>query len=311
MISLHIRLRIDCRAEAGAHTHTFDLNHDAPAELPLLSDGHGVQFNKQNFVYIFERPRGGVVKSATRVIDIVEFVAGQRDGVSHKDIASALAIPKSSLTGLLSDLQERGYVALDRRTRLFTLGPRVLHLSSAFAHQFDLVRAGAGHVNTVVSAVNESGLLAIPEGNEILVVYHRSAAQSLGSTMEVGERAPMYATAVGRALLAHMDAQERDQILMGDLPRPITSKTIVDLDRIRDELDAISDGGPAYSRDEYIDGLTSVAYAVLNADDRPIAGISVAIPSIRYDDAMDRRCRDALKDAAERFSREMGWSGSF
>jgi len=40
---------------------------------------------------------GAMVKSADRVFQVLEFIVGNKEGLSHKELSSELDIPKSSL----------------------------------------------------------------------------------------------------------------------------------------------------------------------------------------------------------------------
>ena len=51
------------------------------------------------------------VKSATRTLDIIEYVAAHSRPLVAQEIAVALGIPVSSLSYLLATLVERGYLA--------------------------------------------------------------------------------------------------------------------------------------------------------------------------------------------------------
>ncbi|HVL26085.1 MAG TPA: helix-turn-helix domain-containing protein, partial [Thermomicrobiales bacterium] len=65
------------------------------------------------------------VKSASRVLDVIEWLAAAPDGLVFSDLARHLSLPKSSLHGLLMVLTERGYVAFDPERRTYSLGIRV------------------------------------------------------------------------------------------------------------------------------------------------------------------------------------------
>src|SRR5262247_1057439 len=67
------------------------------------------------------------VKSATRTLDILEFVVGCGRPVSAAEIAASLAIPVSSLSYLLGTLVERGYLV--RSGRLHSPGPALSRLN--------------------------------------------------------------------------------------------------------------------------------------------------------------------------------------
>ena len=57
------------------------------------------------------------VKSAARVLDILELLARSDQPMALKDLVSVLALPKSSAHALLRTLQSRGYVERDAADR--------------------------------------------------------------------------------------------------------------------------------------------------------------------------------------------------
>ena len=52
-----------------------------------------------------------MVKSAARVFQVLEFIVGNKEGRSHKELSGELDIPKSSLSALLSNLVSREYLS--------------------------------------------------------------------------------------------------------------------------------------------------------------------------------------------------------
>ena len=57
------------------------------------------------------------VKSAGRVLDVLEHLAMTPDGASFPALLTALGLPKSSLHALLATLADRGWVYLHQSTR--------------------------------------------------------------------------------------------------------------------------------------------------------------------------------------------------
>src|SRR5262249_24649038 len=57
------------------------------------------------------------VKSAARVLDILELLVRSEQPMALKDLVSVLALPKSSAHALLRTLQSRGYVERDAADR--------------------------------------------------------------------------------------------------------------------------------------------------------------------------------------------------
>src|SRR5688572_31317065 len=68
------------------------------------------------------------VKSATRTLDIIEYVVAHDRALVAQEIAIALGIPVSSLSYLLGTLVERGYLA--REGRRYSAGPGLQRLQA-------------------------------------------------------------------------------------------------------------------------------------------------------------------------------------
>ena len=62
-----------------------------------------------------------MVKSATRVIQILESVGSSKNGISHAELSAALNIPKGSLSLLLADLVAHDFLSLRKVVTLPTI----------------------------------------------------------------------------------------------------------------------------------------------------------------------------------------------
>ena len=101
-------------------------------------------------------------KSGLRVLQIIEYVASQREGCTHTAIAHGLKIPKSSLTELLQDLLSKGYLQRRTDSGIFTIGLQVLWLANSYLRNLNPVKIDQPLVAEIFSKVREFSLLAIP-----------------------------------------------------------------------------------------------------------------------------------------------------
>jgi DNA-binding IclR family transcriptional regulator len=92
---------------------------------------------------------------------------------------------------------------------------------------------------------------------------------------------PLHSTALGKALLAHAGDDARAAVLSAPLAR-LTPRTLTAPGRLRQQLDAVVESGVAYEFEESATGIVCVAAPVLDAEDRPIAAVSVAGPPTRF-----------------------------
>ncbi|MBK4720918.1 IclR family transcriptional regulator [Azospirillum sp. YIM DDC1] len=248
-----------------------------------------------------------MAKSALRVLEIMEFVASSKSGsATHTEISQALGIPKSSLTGLLRDLQRPGYLQLDRETGRFSIGSQVMFLAHAYIKNLNIVRVGAPVVHQLFLDLNEYTTMAIPKGDNVVVVCSETLPSPLAHSLNIGEHLPMLTSALGRAILAFVDEGERETYLKHYKPVAHTEFTKTDIGDIRRELAAIRESGLAYVREEFRPGITGYAAPVFNINGRPIASIGVALPTARIAPEHETRICTLLLERTTALSKRLG-----
>jgi DNA-binding IclR family transcriptional regulator len=245
-----------------------------------------------------------MVKSATRTLDILEAVSSAANGLNHTEIAKALRIPKSSLTGLLRNLAVRRYLNLDPVSGLFTVGPAVLTLSRAFLGRLELIKTVAPIVAELRNATDEATILAILDGSEIVVLHQEASSQTLSAIMRVGDRAPALLTAAGKALVAFRSQADIDSYL-ADVPEQPAAPVRLSAEMLRQQLFEIKEGAIAISREEFVHGTVAVGLPVFGPEaEVPMAAITVNMPSVRFNDRklaiVERQLRDAVREASSR-----------
>jgi DNA-binding IclR family transcriptional regulator len=250
-----------------------------------------------------------MAKSAIRALQIMEHVSQQREGCSHAELAQALSIPKSSLTGLLRDLTSNGYLQQNRETGAFHIGMQVLALANSYLQRLDIVHIGQPVVRELFDEVQEFASLSVQSGLDYLLVCSEAAPTLSAHKLHVGHRAPLFCSAGGKAMLAYMAPSQRDAILQKSDRKPLTPFTRTDLEDIRRDLEEIRERGVSFSREEVLVGINAVSAPILNSSGFPIAAVSIAMPSQLMDDKRRAEIEDAVKRAARKLCRQFGWSG--
>src|SRR3954471_4929306 len=167
-----------------------------------------------------------MVKSAVRVIEILHFIATHDAGCLHSEIALALDIPRASLTALLSDLRNLGYVTFDTENKRYSLGAEVLTLSHAYLRNLNIVRIGDPILRDIFREIQEFTSLVIAKDTSVVKVCEYAVPDPLGLHLQVGEAGPMHATSGGKALLAHLPIPMRDDVISRLDFRAYTQQTI-------------------------------------------------------------------------------------
>lgn len=242
-------------------------------------------------------PNASQVKSATRTLDIIEYVVARGRPLVAQEIATALGIPVSSLSYLLATLVERGYLARDGRR--YSAGPGLERLQ-ARGGGFSLKDRAAPLVRSLRVSLNETTSFWIRSGWMVEPVVTESSEQALRYSVQVGRQLPMHAMASGKALLAALPADELDRYFAEAERERFTAHTVIGEKALRKELAEARRSGFALTDEEYSLGIRGIGRVVI-VDGAPAASLSVAIPKARFDAATQARAMDLLQRTAALF----------
>jgi DNA-binding IclR family transcriptional regulator len=250
-----------------------------------------------------------MVKSAHRALQILEAVSSSPSGLKHSEIAGILKIPKGSLSLLLSDLVSQDYLGLDPDRKRYLLGPQILVIAKRYLAGIDVVQLGRPILRKLVSDSGECVEIGVRRENDVLMICREDCSRPLRSVIQIGDRAPLHATAAGKAILAHLPEEEIEKYLSMVPFKAFTKKTITHARPLRKELEAIRAGGVAYCREELNEGVVAMGMPVFDADGRVHASIVIPIPTIRFNHKKEKRVELALREGAWTLSHQLGFNG--
>jgi len=189
------------------------------------------------------------------------------------EISRRAGLPMSTTSRLVAELVAYGF--LDRTGPSLRIGVRLSEFGELAARQRGLRAIALPFMADLREATGQSVHLAVLDGAE--AVYLESLPGGTGPRMpsEVGGRLPAHACAAGKALLAYGDAAAVDLVCSGLMtaigPRTVTAPAV-----LRRHLGYVRECRLAYQSEESGPGIDCVAGAILHADGRPAAAISVS-----------------------------------
>lgn len=248
------------------------------------------------------------VKSASRVLDLIELLTRHPDGMQFTALLSATGWPRSSLHGILRTLAARGHLDFDESNGRYRIGLRLWEAGQAFLRGLDLAAVARPHLERARDLIDETVQLAVLDGFENVYVAKVESSHPLRLQSEVGSRLPAYATGLGKVLLAGLPPVEFERRLATVELVPFTEATITDPDVLRRRLVEIRARGYGLDEGEYTVGVFCVAVPVLGANGETVAAVSSSVPTVRRSAGTEARMVDVLTDAARRVSGEMGYS---
>ncbi|OBG35593.1 MULTISPECIES: IclR family transcriptional regulator [Mycolicibacter] len=186
-------------------------------------------------------------------------------------VVSRTQLPRSSVHRILNQLHSAGL--LRHRSEGYTLAASSLPVTRMV--EYSQLRAVASRTLERLHA--DTGLvvhLGVLLGGEVVYLDKVAGRSAVVLPTRVAGRTPANASALGKAMLAQLPAEEVDSVFSGPLSK-LTRATIADLDTLHQELTRIrSRHGLAYDNEELAVGLCSVA-APIRTSDGEVAGLSL------------------------------------
>jgi IclR family acetate operon transcriptional repressor len=234
------------------------------------------------------------VKSATRTLDIIEYVVAHPRPLVAQEIATALGIPVSSLSYLLATLVDRNYLV--REGRRYSPGPGLEKLQM-HAEAYTLADRAAPLVRTLRVQLNETSSFFVREGWDVEALVTESSEQALRYAVPTGNRLPMHALASGKALLAKLSDAELDRYFAETDRIRFTPATVTGEKALRKEIAQIRQSAFAFTDEEFSLGIIGIGRAVTMGGET-VGALSVAVPKARCDEETRARVMDLLERTA-------------
>jgi IclR family transcriptional regulator, acetate operon repressor len=270
-----------------------------------------------NYVHVYETYGAGrsvdtrriqPVKSADRVVDILELLAEDPQGLTVSQISARLGIARSSAHGLVHTLRRRGYLTLGGGApKRLQLGARLIQLGLNVSDRLELRSAARPTLERLVADTNDTALLVVPDRGELLYVDKIvSDSSDVRTDPRMSARRPLHSTSLGKALLAAVDDASARAVLGRVGTPPVTNFTIADQGALLADLAKTRRRGYAVDHQEAFLGVCCVGAPIRDHTGRPIGSISLS--TIREFFVPERTGPSVIAAAVE-ISHAMGWKG--
>lgn len=240
--------------------------------------------------------QGGGVQSVERTFELLELMADAGGEVALSELAEKSGLPLPTIHRIIRTLVNSGY-ARQQPSRRYALGPRLIRLGETASRA--LGSWARPYLAELTEVTGESANMAVLDGAQIVYVAQVPSPHSMRMFTEVGRRVDAHATAVGKAVMATMPADEVTQLLSRTAMNPQTERTITDVEAMHEELGRIREQGYAIDDGEQEVGVRCYAVAVPGAPAG--AGISISGPEGR----MTRIATDEVIPLMQRLAKDL------
>lgn len=202
-------------------------------------------------------------------------------GATVSQIAERLGVARSTAHRILAMLVYRDF-AIQDEDRVYRAGP-VLELAAHSQSLVSRLRAAAlPHLHRLVDLLDETANLIVRTGDTARFIASVECGQALRAGSREGMVFPAHRTTAGLLLLADLSDEELDGVYAAERFRDRPSDR-PDLARLRTELKRLRRVGFAVNKERSERGLVAVGVTVRDRDGTALGGLSMSMPSVRYD----------------------------
>ena len=244
-----------------------------------------------------------------RAIGLLKAFSDAQPEWGLSDLAQVTKLNKSTAFRLLAALEAEGLVMRNPLSGGYRLGVELVALGGCAMRSNPLRAMSRPVLESLAQECDEAATLEVLTGSHMLIVDEVSSRHPMGMSQDVGSRLPAHATATGKNLLAHLDADALPALLRLPLAA-LTEATVVDLTRLRTQLVEIRRQGYAITNGELEPGLVAVAAPIYDRERHAAAAISIGGSSLRLTPDRLPEIAAMVQMAARQISRQLGyWPG--
>jgi len=245
------------------------------------------------------------VVAVQRGLIILDLVARAPDGLGTREISRKLGYGSGTTQKILNTLRSHGWIAKRSDTGRYVLGLGAIAFAYLANSHSNVITLARPFLERLVRETDEAAYLAIRQEEACVYVDKVLGDEEIRMDAPLGITRPLNCTAVGKALLAYAEGQDRTALraLAGSFEAR-TENSITDVDVLFDELVQVRSTGHALDIRECNASGACIAAAVRDGDGVPVAAITVTGPAERLVAKREEIAR-LVREVAEEFSRSL------
>jgi DNA-binding IclR family transcriptional regulator len=247
-----------------------------------------------------------MIQSIQRAAAILRSFTEAEPELGVVELGKRLDLHKSTVSRILTTLQEEGLVSQNSETGKYRLGVGLVSLAGVALGRLNVRGVSQPHLNGLVELSQETVNVVVRDGRECVNVERVASPKQIRYVGWIGRRMPLHCTAAGKVLLAFMEQPERDALLHGPLTK-YTPKTITKKSEMENDLSRVCQQGYAVVHEEFEDEFSAIAAPVFNHTRKVAGAISISGPTYRMGPGQIDNFIQPLLETANTASAEMGY----
>ncbi|SJZ59630.1 transcriptional regulator, IclR family [Pilibacter termitis] len=232
-----------------------------------------------------EKLYGGVV---IKVIAILDFLRDSTIPPTSTEIAKEIKVTKGTASKIMNTMTQLRLATKDNATQGYTIGVRLIGYGEKAIESFSFEKELHSSIEKIHDEIGETIHVGVEQSGEIVYILKREAKDAVTLKSRVGDKLRMYASAMGKAILAEKTKRSVQQYFRETAIEQLTPHTITEESAFLEELAEIRRSGVSFDREENEQGIFCIGVS-LTRRGHIYGAVSVSVPTYRLDEEKKER----------------------
>ncbi|MFW6119856.1 MAG: IclR family transcriptional regulator [Petrotogales bacterium] len=246
------------------------------------------------------------MQSVKRIIRILDSFSLDEPELTLNKLTKKTGLPKPTVYRIAEALYDANILSKDGSTSKYRIGVKLFELGSLYLETLELRKLAFPEIEKLSKFTEESIHMGVLDGNEVTSIEGLGSTHNLQAKLWIGKRSPIYCTSIGKAILAFLPVEKRENILNSIELKRFTKNTISKKEKLREELEKIREQGFALDNEEHDEGIMCIGAPIFNNKGHVVASISISGPKIRMTTEKMEKYKKLLLESVKIISDKLG-----
>ena len=248
------------------------------------------------------------INSILKALKVLDSFSFEKPASTNKELSKKLGLNKSTITALLSSLEEGGFLEKDEKTREYKLTYRLYQLGRLYIDQIDLRKVAIPLLTELAVACNETVHIGFLNKFTVFNIQTIESTHPVGIRVTKDVPTDANGSAMGKMLIAYLDEKELEEYFRTVELKRHTPNTITSKEELKKHLDRIKENGYAIDDVELLDGVRCVGAPIFDKNSKVIAAICISGPVFRMKrEKIEKEYIAAVTKTALMISKKLGY----
>lgn len=245
------------------------------------------------------------VPALEKSIAILDYLSNQEQDFTVTEIHQDLDIPKATAFMILQVMEAHNLVVKSSSGR-YSLGPKIYSWGMTYMTKMELRKSARPYLEKLSQETGYTVHLGKLVDDRVLFIDKVEQPSFIKFNTFIGMRNDIHCCALGKAIAAHLDADELDRIIRRVGLGKYTQNTITDYDKFKNALSRIRQIGYAIEDEEGEIGVRCIGAVINDAEGKVAGAVSVTVLKSELTTDMFPFIGKKVADTAKKVSETLG-----